>query len=106
MDVWCEKCALMQAVVFHHPGKVPVQDAPDPGIEAADDTIVRFTATFICGSERPRYNGLLPQERPSVPGLASIGAVLATRPVTKVPRSFSGIFDRKGNNRVMEVLLP
>ncbi|PYK83627.1 MAG: glutathione-dependent formaldehyde dehydrogenase, partial [Verrucomicrobia bacterium] len=47
----------MKALVFHHPGKVEVNDVDDPRIEDAEDVILRVTATAICGSDLHIYNG-------------------------------------------------
>ena len=38
----------MKAAVFHRINKISVDNVPDPGIEAADDIIVRVTSTAIC----------------------------------------------------------
>ena len=37
----------MRALAFHRPGKVEVNDVPDPRIEQDDDLILRVTATAI-----------------------------------------------------------
>ena len=47
----------MKAVVFHRPGKVQVDDVPDPEIEHPEDIILRVTSTAICGSDLHIYNG-------------------------------------------------
>lgn len=40
----------MKALTYHGPHHVQVENVPDPGIEQADDIILRITATAICGS--------------------------------------------------------
>lgn len=41
----------MKALTYHGPHHVQVENVPDPGIEQADDIILRITATAICGSD-------------------------------------------------------
>jgi hypothetical protein len=65
----------MKAVVFHKPADMRLDEGPDPKIEAADDIIVRVTATAICGSDLHIYNGFLPQTRPMVMGHEFMGIV-------------------------------
>lgn len=38
----------MKALTYHGPHHVQVENVPDPGIEQADDIILRITATAIC----------------------------------------------------------
>jgi threonine dehydrogenase-like Zn-dependent dehydrogenase len=65
----------MKAVVFHRPGKVQVDDVPDPEIEHSEDIILRVTSTAICGSDLHIYNGFFPQVRPFVLGHEFMGIV-------------------------------
>lgn len=65
----------MKALVFHHPGKVSVDNVPDPKIEKQDDVILRVTATAICGSDLHIYNGFFPQARDLVLGHEFMGVV-------------------------------
>ncbi len=65
----------MKALVFHSPGKVSVDEVPDPKIQHSDDAIVRVTSTAICGSDLHIYNGFLPQKRPFVLGHEFMGVV-------------------------------
>lgn len=65
----------MKAVVFHRPGKVQVDDVPDPVIEHPEDIILRVTSTAICGSDLHIYNGFFPQVRPFVLGHEFMGIV-------------------------------
>ena len=50
----------MQAVTFQAPGKVRVEECPDPKLGAADDAIVRVEASGICGSDLHLYHGRIP----------------------------------------------
>lgn len=38
----------MKALTYHGPHHVQVENVPDPGVEQADDIILRITATAIC----------------------------------------------------------
>jgi S-(hydroxymethyl)glutathione dehydrogenase/alcohol dehydrogenase len=68
----------MKALVFHHPGKVSVDNVPDPKIEKSDDAILRVTATAICGSDLHIYNGFFPQKEDMVLGHEFMGIVEET----------------------------
>ena len=65
----------MRALVFHHPGKVEVNEVPDPRIEWYDDVILRVTATAICGSDLHIYNGFIPQKNDMIMGHEFMGVV-------------------------------
>jgi len=64
---------IMKALVFHHPGKVSVDNVPDPKIEKSDDVILRVTSTAICGSDLHIYNGFFPQKKDMVLGHEFMG---------------------------------
>ena len=51
----------MKALTYHGPHHVQVENVPDPGVEQADDIILRITATAICGSDLHLYRGKIPQ---------------------------------------------
>src|SRR5438270_8017831 len=68
----------MRAVVFHHPGKVEVNDVEDPRIEHPEDIILRVTSTTICGSDLHIYNGFFPQVKDMVLGHEFMGVVEET----------------------------
>ncbi len=70
----------MKAAVFHRINKISVDNVPDPGIEAADDIIVRVTSTAICGSDLHIYDGFVPQARDLVLGHEFMGVVEETGP--------------------------
>ncbi len=65
----------MKAAVFHRPGKVSIDNVPDPKIEGVEDAIIRVTATAICGSDLHIYNGFVPQLKPLVMGHEFMGIV-------------------------------
>src|SRR5215212_6313526 len=50
----------MQALTYQGAHKVRVENVPDPRLEAADDVILRVTATAICGSDLHLYRGKVP----------------------------------------------
>ncbi|MEL4016087.1 zinc-dependent alcohol dehydrogenase [Dryocola clanedunensis] len=50
----------MKALTYHGPHNVSVDTMPDPGLETADDIILRVTATAICGSDLHLYRGKIP----------------------------------------------
>lgn len=50
----------MRALTYHGSHKVSVDNHPDPVIQAADDIILRVTATAICGSDLHLYHGKIP----------------------------------------------
>lgn len=50
----------MKALTYHGPHHVSVDNQPDPGLQAADDIILRVTATAICGSDLHLYRGKIP----------------------------------------------
>jgi threonine dehydrogenase-like Zn-dependent dehydrogenase len=52
----------MKAALFLGPGKIEVQDLPDPTIQNSGDAIVKVTNSCICGSDLWWYRGLLPRD--------------------------------------------
>ena len=52
----------MKAAIFLGPGKIKVQDLPDPTIQNSGDAIVKVTNSCICGSDLWWYRGLLPRD--------------------------------------------
>jgi len=82
----------MKALVFHHPGKVEVNDVDDPRIEDAEDVILRVTATAICGSDLHIYNGFMPQKNDMVLGHEFMGIIEETG---------AGVKDLKKGDRVV-----
>ena len=82
----------MKALVFHHPGKVEVNDVDDPRIEDAEDIILRVTATAICGSDLHIYNGFIPQKNDMILGHEFMGVI---------EEAGSGVKDLKKGDRVV-----
>lgn len=50
----------MRALTYHGLRDVRVENVPDPVLQAADDIILRVTATAICGSDLHLYRGKVP----------------------------------------------
>ncbi len=50
----------MKAVTYHGTKDVRVENVADPVIHAADDIVLRVTATAICGSDLHIYRGKIP----------------------------------------------
>lgn len=65
----------MKALVFHSPGKVSVDNVPDPRLEKPDDILLKVTSTAICGSDLHIYNGFFPQKEPLTLGHEFMGIV-------------------------------
>lgn len=82
----------MKALVFHSPGKVSVDNVPDPAIKHAEDVVLRVTATAICGSDLHIYNGFIPQKENMVLGHEFMGVVEAVG---------SGVTALKAGDRVV-----
>ena len=77
----------MKAAVFHLPGRISVDNVPDPRLKSADDAIIRVTATAICGSDLHIYNGFTPQMKPMIMGHEFMGIVEETgSAVTKIKK--------------------
>jgi alcohol dehydrogenase len=75
----------MLAVTFQEPGRVEVEDRPDPELLASDDAIVRIEASGICGSDLHIYHGRVQVEPGFTIGHEFVGTVEAAGPsVTNV----------------------
>src|SRR3954452_12871332 len=68
----------MQAVAFQAPYEVAVVDKPEPELQAADDAIVRITATGVCGSDLHIFHGRVQIEPGFIIGHEYVGEVVAT----------------------------
>lgn len=67
----------MRAVVYHGPGHISWDTAPDPAIQEATDAIVRVDATTVCGSDLHILRGDLPEVKPgTVLGHEAVGEIL------------------------------
>ncbi|MDC0745431.1 zinc-dependent alcohol dehydrogenase [Polyangium mundeleinium] len=53
----------MQAMTYHGPKRVRVENKPEPRIEHPNDVILRVTRAAICGSDIHLYEGLIPDTR-------------------------------------------
>jgi threonine dehydrogenase-like Zn-dependent dehydrogenase len=53
----------MKALTYHGSKDVRVETMPDPTILAADDIVLRVTATAICGSDLHLYHGKIPETK-------------------------------------------
>jgi threonine dehydrogenase-like Zn-dependent dehydrogenase len=67
----------VQAVTFHAPGEVRVQEKPDPEPGAAGDAVVRVTAAGVCGSDLHILHGRHPVEEGFTIGHEFTGEVVA-----------------------------
>jgi 2-desacetyl-2-hydroxyethyl bacteriochlorophyllide A dehydrogenase len=67
----------MRAVTFQAPGKVRVEEKPDPELTAPDEVIVRVEATGVCGSDLHLYHGRIEIEPGFTLGHEYVGTVVA-----------------------------
>lgn len=89
----------MKALTYHGPHHVQVENVPDPGIEQADDIILRITATAICGSDLHLYRGKIPQvKHGDIFGHEFMGEVVETGKDVKICKR------RPGGNSVRHCL--
>jgi 2-desacetyl-2-hydroxyethyl bacteriochlorophyllide A dehydrogenase len=75
----------VRAVTFQEPGRVEVVDKPEPELLAADDAIVRITASGVCGSDLHIFHGRVQIAPGFTIGHEYVGEVVAAGPaVTSV----------------------
>jgi threonine dehydrogenase-like Zn-dependent dehydrogenase len=68
----------MRAIVWHGPGRMAVEERPEPGAPGADELIVAPEAVGICGSEVEGYLGHMANRTPPlVMGHEFAGVVVA-----------------------------
>ena len=67
----------MQAVVFHGPEDVRVEEVPRPEIEEPDDVVLRVDRAAICGTDLHPYHGRLEMEEGFVLGHEYLGTIEA-----------------------------
>jgi len=67
----------MQAVVFHGPEDVRVEEIPRPEIEEPDDVVLRVDRAAICGTDLHPYHGRLEMEEGFVLGHEYLGTIEA-----------------------------
>jgi 2-desacetyl-2-hydroxyethyl bacteriochlorophyllide A dehydrogenase len=68
----------MRAVTIQGPGKVQVEERPEPVLQARDDAIVAIEASGICGSDLHIYHGRVKIEPGFTIGHEFVGTVLET----------------------------
>src|ERR671936_415208 len=67
----------MRAVTFQEPGRVAIEERPEPEPIAADDAVVRVDASGICGSDLHIFHGRIEMERGFTIGHEYVGTVMA-----------------------------
>ena len=67
----------MRAVTFQEPGRVEIEERPDPEPLAPDDAVVRIDASGICGSDLHIYHGRVPVDPGFTLGHEYVGTVVA-----------------------------
>src|SRR5919202_6663387 len=70
----------MLAVTFQEPGKVALEERPDPEPIAADDAVVKVDASGVCGSDLHIYHGRVQIEPGFTIGHEYVGTVVAAGP--------------------------
>jgi alcohol dehydrogenase len=67
----------MRAVTFQAPGRVAVEEVPEPELSGPADAIVRIEATGVCGSDLHIYHGRVRIEPGFTIGHEYVGTVVA-----------------------------
>jgi threonine dehydrogenase-like Zn-dependent dehydrogenase len=67
----------MRATLLNAPGKITLENVPDPKIEQPTDALVRVVASCICGSDLWPYRGARPVTEPTRIGHEFVGIVEA-----------------------------
>jgi len=65
------------AVTFQEPGRVALEERPDPEPMAPDDAVVKIEASGICGSDLHIYHGRVQIEPGFIIGHEYVGTVVA-----------------------------
>jgi 2-desacetyl-2-hydroxyethyl bacteriochlorophyllide A dehydrogenase len=68
----------MLAVTFQEPGRVALEERPEPEPIARDDAVVKIDASGVCGSDLHIYHGRVQIEPGFVIGHEYVGEVVAT----------------------------
>jgi alcohol dehydrogenase len=71
----------LKAAIFKGPGKIKVEEVPDPKIQNPDEAIVKVAYACICGSDLWPYRGLSPKD-----------------PDTRIGHEFMGIVEAVGDD--------
>ena len=83
----------MKALVYNGPGKMAVEERPNPGIESPSDAIVRITRTTICGTDLHILKGDVPTCQP--------GRILGHEGVGIIEKVGSGVSVFREGDRVL-----
>ncbi|SMC26364.1 alcohol dehydrogenase [Andreprevotia lacus DSM 23236] len=83
----------MKALVYEGPGRIALQDRPDPVIQAPGDAVVRLVKTTICGTDLHILKGDVPTCEP--------GRILGHEGVGVVEAVGSAVSDFKPGDRVL-----
>src|SRR2546423_1159026 len=67
----------MRAVTFQEPGRIALEERPEPEPLAPDDAVVRVEATGICGSDLHIYHGRVQIEPGFTLGHEYVGTIVA-----------------------------
>ena len=67
----------MKGVVYAGPGRVTVDDVPEPRLEEPDDALVKVTLSAICGTDLHLVGGHVDMEAGTVLGHEFVGEVVA-----------------------------
>jgi 2-desacetyl-2-hydroxyethyl bacteriochlorophyllide A dehydrogenase len=67
----------VRAVTFQEPGRVELEERPDPEPLAPDDAVVRVEASGVCGSDLHIYHGRVPVDPGFTLGHEYVGEVVA-----------------------------
>jgi threonine dehydrogenase-like Zn-dependent dehydrogenase len=65
----------MRVAVLSGPGRVRVEDRPEPKIQEPTDAIIRVSAACVCGSDLWPYRGVEKVDRPTPMGHEYVGVV-------------------------------
>ncbi|KAJ6092725.1 hypothetical protein N7486_008014 [Penicillium sp. IBT 16267x] len=67
---------MMQAVVFHEPYKVAVEQRPIPTVQDPEDVVIKVTYTALCGSDLHTYRGVEPASPGFIMGHEFVGEIV------------------------------
>lgn len=70
----------MRALTFQEPGRVEVQEVPDPELQDVHDAIVKIESCAVCGSDLHIYHGRVKIEPGFTIGHEFVGVVTAVGP--------------------------
>ncbi|KAJ5933422.1 hypothetical protein N7454_005751 [Penicillium verhagenii] len=67
---------MMQAVVFHEPYKVAVEQCPIPTVQDPEDVVIKVVYTALCGSDLHTYRGVEPAAPGFIMGHEFVGEIV------------------------------